>query len=370
MIGFCFSFFPIHKKKIVFQNFGGKGYGDNPKYIAEEMLKQNKPYHLVWLVKDMESVLPNGIHKVKYGSIRAYYELATAKVWIDNIRNGLRVRKKKKQFYIQTWHGSIPLKKIEKSAEELLDRNYIKKAKKDGKITDLMLSNSKWCTQLYLNDFWYSGEVLEKGVPREDMLARNPQDFQLKVKDFFGLSQSKKIILYAPTFRQTRNMDVFTFDYEEAISAFENSFKDEFVLLIRLHPNDTMLYQHIKESERVINASSYPDMQELLLASDILITDYSSTMFEFSAIQKKVFLFTKDLQQYLQTEREMYFSITELPFPIAKTEEELIHNILTFDESYYNQNVQSFMNLLNYYPLGSASKEVVQYIDMMIKNKR
>ena len=202
------------------------------------------------------------------------------------------------------------------------------------------------------------------------MLARNPQDFQLKVKDFFGLSQSKKIILYAPTFRQTRNMDVFTFDYEEAISAFENSFKDEFVLLIRLHPNDTMLYQHIKESERVINASSYPDMQELLLASDILITDYSSTMFEFSAIQKKVFLFTKDLQQYLQTEREMYFSITELPFPIAKTEEELIHNILTFDESYYNQNVQSFMNLLNYYPLGSASKEVVQYIDMMIKNKR
>lgn len=369
IIGFCFSFFPVHKKKIVFQNFGGKGYGDNPKYIAEEILKQEKPYQLVWLVKDMNSVFPKEIRKVKYGSVRAYYELATAKIWIDNIRNGLRVRKKKKQFYIQTWHGSIPLKKIEKSAEDLLNKNYIKKAKKDGKITNLMLSNSQWSTNLYHNDFWYTGPVLEKGVPREDVLVENPQIFQSKVKNFFGVDSRKKIVLYAPTFRKTSNMNCFTFDYEETISAFEKRWNDEFVLFIRLHPNDAMLYQNIKENERIMNASSYPDMQELLLASDILITDYSSTMFEFSAIHKTVFLFTKDLDDYLQTEREMYFSITELPFPIAKTEEELIHCILDFDEAKYRLNVQHLLNQLNYYPLGSASKEVVNYLDTLMKNK-
>lgn len=369
-VGFCFSFFPIQRNKIVFQNFGGKGYGDNPKYIAEEMLKQNKRYRLVWLVTDIHSEFPKEIKKVKYGSIRSYYELATAKVWIDNIRNGLRVRKKKKQFYIQTWHGSIPLKKIERAAEELLDKSYIRKAKRDGKRTDLMLSNSKWSTDLYHRDFWYNGRVLEKGVPREDILVQDSTNFKLKVLNFFTIPKTKKIILYAPTFREVRNMEVFNFQYEEVIKAFETRFNEEFVLFIRLHPNDSVLYNNIVENDKVRNVSSYPDMQELLLASDILLTDYSSTMFEFSAIHRKVFLFMKDLSQYLKTEREMYFNIMDLPFPIAQNEEELLKHILEFDEEQYNNNIQRFLSDIAYFPLGNASKEVVQYIENIVERKK
>ena len=359
---FILYFFPIQRKKIVFQNFGGKGYGDNPKYIAEEFIKQKLDYQLIWLVRDMSLEFPKEIKKVKYGSLRAYFELATAKIWIDNIRNGLRTKKKKKQFYIQTWHGSIPLKKIEKSAEDLLDKRYVKKAKKDGKITNLMLSNSKWATELYQNDFWYSGPILEAGVPREDVLVGNVEAYKKKVLDFFSIQNNPNIILYAPTFRQERNMENFTFDYEAVVQELEKKLNDNYILLVRLHPNDVMLYKNIKETDKVKNASAYPDMQELLLASNILITDYSSTMFEFSILNKTVFLFARDLDAYLKTEREMYFNIVELPFPIAQNEEELFHNIREFDLKDYKARVDGLLDKLGYFPMGSSSQAVVEYI--------
>lgn len=359
---FILYFFPIQRKKIVFQNFGGKGYGDNPKYIAEEFIKQKLDYQLIWLVRDMSLEFPKEIKKVKYGSLRAYFELATAKIWIDNIRNGLRTKKKKKQFYIQTWHGSIPLKKIEKSAEDLLDKRYVKKAKKDGKITNLMLSNSKWATELYQNDFWYSGPILEAGVPREDVLVGNVEAYKKKVLDFFSIQNNPNIILYAPTFRQERNMENFTFDYEAVVQELEKKLNDNYILLVRLHPNDVMLYKNIKETDKVKNASAYPDMQELLLASNILITDYSSTMFEFSILNKTVFLFARDLDAYLKTEREMYFNIVELPFPIAQNEEELFHNIREFDLKDYKARVDGLLDKLGYFPMGGSSQAVVEYI--------
>ncbi|MDE7213056.1 MAG: CDP-glycerol glycerophosphotransferase family protein, partial [Anaeroplasmataceae bacterium] len=333
-----------------------------PKYIAEEFIKQKLDYKLVWLVRDMSSVFPKEIKKVKYGSLRAYFELATAKIWIDNIRNGLRTPKKKKQFYIQTWHGSIPLKKIERAAEDLLDKGYIKKAKKDGKITNLMLSNSKWATELYRNDFWYNGPILEAGVPREDVLVGNVEIYKKKVLDFFNVQSNTNIVLYAPTFRQVRNMQNFTFDYEAVVQELERKFNDNYVILIRLHPNDAMLYKNIKETEKVKNASAYPDMQELLLASNILITDYSSTMFEFSILNKMVLIFARDLEDYLKTEREMYFNILDLPFPIARNDEELINTIKELNQDSYKAGVDAFLDQLGYCPLGGASFAVVDYI--------
>ena len=109
---FYLDIFKIQNNKIVFDNFLGKGYGCNPKYIAEEIIKEQLDYELVWPVKDIKSEMPQQIRKVKYGSIRALYELATAKVWIDNVRNYKGIDKKEQQFYIQKWHWSIGLKKV------------------------------------------------------------------------------------------------------------------------------------------------------------------------------------------------------------------------------------------------------------------
>ena len=134
------AIFPVREKKIVFDNFGGRGYGCDPKYIAEELLKRNESLDLVWLTKDIKCELPEGIRPVRYGSIRAMYELATAKVWIDNIKNAIRLPKKRNQYYIQTWHSSLGLKRNEQDAE-FLKKTYVRRAKRDAAVTDLMYSN-------------------------------------------------------------------------------------------------------------------------------------------------------------------------------------------------------------------------------------
>ncbi|MDE7095525.1 MAG: CDP-glycerol glycerophosphotransferase family protein, partial [Anaeroplasmataceae bacterium] len=226
----------------------------------------------------------------------------------------------------------------------------------------LMLSNSKWATELYRNDFWYDGPILEAGVPREDVLVGNVDSYKKKVLEFFNVQNDTNIILYAPTFRQVRNMQNFTFDYEAVVQELERKFNENYILLIRLHPNDAMLYKNIKETEKVKNASVYPDMQELLLASNILLTDYSSTMFEFSILNKMVLIFARDLEDYLKTEREMYFNILDLPFPIARNDEELINNIKELNQESYKVGVNAFLDQLGYCPLGGASLAVVDYI--------
>ena len=126
-----FCLLPVKNNKIVFDNFGGRGYGCDPKYIAEELLMSKRDLDLVWLTQDVHTALPNGIRPVWYGGVRAIYELATAKVWVDNVKSALRIPKKRNQLYIQTWHSSLGLKKNEQDAD-ILPNSYVRRAKRDA----------------------------------------------------------------------------------------------------------------------------------------------------------------------------------------------------------------------------------------------
>ena len=172
--------FKINNKKIVFDNFNGKGFGCNPKYIATELIKENVDCDMVWLVNDMNTEMPKEIRKVKYGSFKSYYELTTAKIWIDNVRNYKGIPKKKKQFYIQTWHASIGFKKCEADIEKLLPEQYVKEAKNDGQITDLMISDSNFVTNVFKSAFWYNGKIEQIGLPRNDILNELPEKIKKK----------------------------------------------------------------------------------------------------------------------------------------------------------------------------------------------
>ncbi len=360
-----FILLPVRKNKIVFQNFLGKGYGDNPKYLADEILQSDKKMKLIWLVSKQDKTMPTEIKQIKIWSISAMYHLSTAKFWIDNVRNGMRAFKKKKQIYVQTWHGGIPLKHIEKSAEKYLSNTYLKAAKKDGKLANYMLSNSDFTTELYKRDFWFKGKVLELGVPKNDGLFKNIQITKNKVKSELGIIENPDInfILFAPTFRKVSNFENFQFDYEYVLNLFERRFNKKFIMLIRLHPNDTDLYKNIKSGDKVINASEYPDMQELLVAADVLITDYSSTMFEFSLLDKVTFLFAKDLDNYLQSERGMYFDYRSLPLPIATSENELYETISSVDYSKTQQNIREFVKGIGFkFYDDKSSKRIIDFL--------
>ena len=293
---FFLPIFKIDKKKIIFNNFAGRGFGDNPKYIALELIRQNVNCKMIWLVNNLDEEMPEQIIKVKHNSIRAMYETATAKIWINNVRCDHLAYKKKGQYYIQTWHGDIRIKQIEKEVEQSLTKEYVKEAKYDGKITDLMITGNDNMYNTYRTSFWYNGRIEKIGIPRNDILFNNSSEIINKVYNFFNIQYQKKIVLYAPTFRINNNTDVYKFDYSKIINCLRKKFQDDYILLIRLHPNDIKNANFIKYNNSIINASIYSDVQELILASDILITDYSSLAFDFAMINKKVFLLCKDYQ--------------------------------------------------------------------------
>lgn len=358
--------FPIDNRKIVISNFNGRGYGDNPKYVCEALSYKNKK--LVWLVKQYDGNIPNYVVQVRYESIKSLYHLATAKIWLDNSRKEIYVRKRKQQIYIQMWHGSIALKKIEKDAIDILNNKYIKKAINDSKMINLMISNSNFSDILFSRAFWYTGEILKSGSPRNDILF-NCDDEIIKKRfcEKYKVNYECNFIIYAPTFRDNLSLEYYKIDKKELIEAFEKKYKRKFCLLLKLHPNlkGILEFEYSNESN-IIDVSDYTDIYELMKISDYLITDYSSVMFEFPINSKKpVFIFATDLESY---NRGFYFDLNELPFPVATNSKQLINNIKVFNEEIYYEKLDCFYKKLEIFEDGRASQRIVDYIEKSLKH--
>jgi CDP-glycerol glycerophosphotransferase len=361
---YLFRIFPIKKNKLFIVNFNGKGYGDNPKYIVEDILKRKLPFKIIWAVQKKHfNDFPKGsITLVLYGSIRSIFEEVTSKIWIDNCRKQPFVRKRKMQFYIQTWHGEAGiLKKIEKDAENNLSPYYIKQAKHDSKLIDLILSCSVLRSKLYKSSFWYNGNILECGSPRDDILLSPNKVIKNKIYKYFNIENNTNILLYAPTFRDNFNLDIFNLDYESILKTLKEQTKENWIFLVRLHPNISGKASFLKYNKTIINATEYNDMQELMAASAILITDYSGCMFEFSMMKKPVFLYAKDYTEY-KNERDFYVDITALPFPFAMDMDNLLKKITCFDKTTYIQKVQAFFQDVGLFDNGRASEKTVNRI--------
>ena len=361
---YVYRIFPIKSNKIVFSNFFGRAYGDNPKYIAEEIIRQKLNYDMVWLidkeVKDVETI-PSEIRVVKYGTSRAIFELATAGIWIDNVRKLEYVRKRKKQYYIQTWHGGLGIKKIEGDVEESLSKGYLNAAKRDSKMIDLMISNSTYLTDLYKRAFWYNGEILESGCPKNDILFNYNNDIVKKVYNYFNISEDKKILVYVPTFRVDGNTECYNIDFDLLLKTLKKKTNDEWVVIIRLHPNLVEKVDFIKYDENIINGTLYPDVVELAIAANALISDYSSCMFDSEMLGVPTFIYASDKRNYMN-DRGFYFQLEELPFSVAENNEQLMNNILNFDMKEYKLKIEEFHKKVGLKESGKAAKLVVEKI--------
>lgn len=357
----------VDQRKIVVCNFSGKGYGDNPKYIVEEIIHQGLDYDIVWLVDNVSKYIgsfPKEVRLIEYGSLKGIYELATAKFWIDNCRKYFYTAKRKGQYYIQTWHGGIGIKLIEKEAGDALDEEYINIAKNDSKMIDLLVSNSRWCTEMYQKSFWYDGEILECGSPRVDILFNGSEKIKNKIYDQYQLDDDTNILLYAPTFRNAMDLSVYSLDYNRCLEKLENKFGGKWVIFVRLHPNISHLANEIDCSEKIINVTDYPDMQELLSVSSILVSDFSASIFEFSFIKKPIFIFATDYEDYIK-ERGFKISFDTLPFRINKSNEELFEDINMFNKKEYELQLEEMHKYFGVYENGQASKVVVDKIKVI-----
>jgi len=361
--------FPIQNNKVLLMSFCGKGYGGNCKAITEALLVNRPDLDIVWAVNpEFIKTLPNGVRHVKYNSLRYLYELATAKVWVDDYRKSRAIIKRKGQFYIQTWHGCYALKKIEKDAEGSLSHDYIAGAKHDSKMIDLFVSGCTFFSNTILRAFWYDGEILECGSPRLDSLFRQKQDIRDTVRDMYGILQNQHIVLYAPTFRAGFGMDSYSLDFMRLIETLRACNGDDWVILVRLHPNIIKKAELIDYSDSIINASYYADLNDLIITSDIVITDYSSLMFEAAMIGKPVFLFATDIEDY-KKDRGFYFELDKLPFPLAQSNEELQKIIKVFNAEEYSNKTKKFFDKLHSFESGRASREVAMRICEVIESR-
>jgi CDP-glycerol glycerophosphotransferase len=330
-----------------------KTYGDKFKYI--------------WTLNDRK-MLPceyKKIKTVKFLSFSYFYHVLTAKNVLHNNIVKWYLPFRKKQNVITVWHGGGVYKKIGLDAS-LYKKKYKQmeaSRNKSAKMLKYIISSSKKFTEVR-SKVWNvnTNTFLPFGMPRNDILFNTPYLFHDKVRNYFNIKDNKKIILYAPTYRgDFRNSDEnpFSLDIPGLLNSLETKFNNEFVVLFRSHIYDKI----ITGNEFIIPASYYPDIQELLCTSDILITDYSSSIWDFSFTNKPCFLFTPDLKEY-QEKQGFYIPIGEWPFPYAETNEKLIENILNFDEDKHKQRIRKHHNNVGSFENGTAC---IQFCDFLFK---
>ncbi|MDF2951829.1 MAG: CDP-glycerol:poly(glycerophosphate) glycerophosphotransferase, partial [Anaerocolumna sp.] len=232
---YLFRLVPIHPRRVVICNVWG--FGDNAKYVTEELVKRKKNIQIIFITNHPESAFaPKGVLTRKTNSLTAIYALATAKIWVDNNRKENYIRKRKNQYYIQTWHGGIALKRIEKDYEDKLGPDYVANAKRDSAMADLFVSNSNFCTNLYRNSFWYQGAILECGSPRNDILLQPDKTLAGQVKKRLGVREDLRIVIYAPTYREGNDTRAYQMDFHKVLKVLEDKFGGKWVFAVRLHP--------------------------------------------------------------------------------------------------------------------------------------
>lgn len=368
-----FSRCPIRANKIVFDNYQGRGYGCNPKYAARKLLEKGADgYELVWLVSRehmAHSELPPQIRPVLYGSVRSYYEYATARVWVSNypkmffVRNGLK--KRAGQVFIQTCHGSLGIKKIDGDVASFVqNKSWLRAAVAGSEMTDWWISDSAFETGVYKSAFWgvTDEKILLYGHPRNDIFFDREMMAQARRKvDMTYGTDGKKILLYAPTFREGGRTDCYTLELSELLGRLRIRFGGEWTAMVRLHPRMAKRTEVIPRGLDVIDATAYMDMQELLAAADCMVTDYSSCVFDFMLTRRPAFLFATDIPEY-DAERSFYYPPDATPFPLAHDNAELMANVDRFDERAYRRRVDAFLREKGCIEDGHASERVAALI--------
>ncbi|MBD5521766.1 MAG: hypothetical protein HDR03_11225 [Lachnospiraceae bacterium] len=376
--------FPINTHKIVMWTLEGKGgYGDSPKYIAEEIIKRNRggkeKYEIIWLADDPEKEFPAYIKTVRNTLWKRAYHLSTAAFWIGNTRTDYGTRKRHNTIYIQTWHAIVGLKPIGKQRGSRLPRMARIVSEYDSGLIDYVLSGNEWSNKMWPDGLLYYGAMLQTGVPRCDVLFYGKDQMHRKYREKYDLPQDVSIILYAPTFRggsqsgrRSVNADIGSLNFEKLIDALERRFGGTWYVFLRLHPQVAEESHSIIEKEkngRVIDVSHYADMNELIAASDVFLTDYSSSIFESAIMMQPGFLFVEDEEEYVKDRGELVFRLKELPFPVAYDMEGLERHIEMFDQTQYESDLKKFMEMLGMFEDGMASGRVVDLIEGIAEKK-
>ena len=361
--------FPVHSNRIAMIGHLNKPFSCNPKYIAKYLLSKYKNvFEIIYAVRNPNKETQNGITFVKIFSLKQFYYFCTSKVIICNGGMPTYLPKRQEQYVINTWHAGGAYKSCSPDVQNF-PYAKMKLIKHKTKCTDLALSSCKTHTEKALPDdiYNYKGEVLNSGLPRNDIFFTDVQVIRKAVCRDLNIDENNIIILFAPTFRGS--IDSFTkkagdaafvsnLDVDRLIKTIEKKYCNKVTVLIRAHQDMIGLIT----SDSCIDVTSYPDVQELLCAANILISDYSSIIWDFSLMNKPCFLYCPDLDYYLNDDRGVYTPIETWPGILCQTNEELEFAILNFNDEEYRKKVEKHHRDLGSYETGTACEQVCKRI--------
>lgn len=308
--------------KVFFSSFKGKSYCDSPRFISEALHALRPDLKIVWQLAPGQDA-PDYVRAVRPHSLSALSELATAGCIVDNFNRPIYLLKFPGQLYVQTWHGDRGFKKV------LYDLpNPI--AYPDGRQMDLAVAGSDFGEGVYRTAFRYSGEVLKIGMPRNDRLARPDPAGIAAIRRRLGIGEGVRVMLYAPTFRDATSgqEQAAGFDLERAVGILKQSTGCDWLCLTRAHDMNRGI---AARGADIRDATGYPEMSDLLLASDLLVTDYSSSAGDFPLLGRPVILYQPDLDEFTRSDRTMYFDIRQSPFLRAESQDALFELLRNFD---------------------------------------
>lgn len=362
----AFHLLPL-KKQILFESFQGSNLNCNPLYVYRKFREENPDVKIIWTYnaeapqdKEFENV-----RFVKFHSIKWLMANLFSKVIVNNDSFALFIPYRKKQLLINTWHGGGAYKKIGNADNALADsKEEQKKNAYFAKITDYFVSSSTIFSQTASASFGFSErQMLESGMPRNDIFFDKEKisEANKKVRTFYHIDDDRLLILFAPTFRGDARNSQFEnqLDFTQLRTALSKKFKKDVTLMFRGH--HTMKNSIGTDEGADFDASHYPDMQELLCAADVLVTDYSSSMWDFSFTEKPCFLFMPDLEFYIQ-DRGFYTEPQTWGFPIATSNQELSKRISEFSIRKYKQDLKKNHEFFGSMEDGKATEKICEII--------
>ena len=365
--------YPI-TKKVLFNSFFGGQYSDNPRAISEKLHEMYPDYEIVWILPDedrKDGFIPPYVRIVVKNTKghQEMKEIATSFCYVYNCELTNNICKRRKQLFIQTWHGSIALKKVLHDAET---PTKPREPVMDDKFTDFCLAGSNPGFNSYRTAFRYTGEILCVGTPRNDKLLHCDSRETLAIKRRIGINSDVKVLIYAPTFRDhikrdhiktKQNVNV---DLQQCISILEKK-GCNWVCLIRAHIASSGL-DFIVDGNKFMDVSTYPDMADLLSIGDLLITDYSSCAGDFILRNKGVILAAFDKDDYENNDRELAFNLEEAGYIIAYNQSQLDSILEEKTEDDYANNCRNLYNYFRICESGRVSKIVCDRIHEFYKS--
>ena len=349
---------------VVFSSFDYRSYNDNPRYISEALHALRPRTDIVWLFADVararaQFAIPDYVRALPASSDEGFRAMGHARVVVDNYNKKFYLKfPGEGQVYVQTWHGDRAFKKVGYDNPSF---NFLMLEEHCSAV----VTGSEYGDMQARSAFHYNGELLRVGYPRNDILVRNDPAERAAVRQKLGLDDGVRLLLYAPTFRDSErraNAQARAhLDLSRVLDSLEAHLGGSWRCLVRAHYLSLGL-QLDGDSDRLIAVNDYPEMGELLLAADVLLTDYSSCAGDFALLRRPIYLYQDDLEEYQSSSRKLYFDMKDSPYWVATTPEELDALIAQTTPERARENCDAILKFYGESETGHAARSVAEYI--------